>query len=113
MEIIDVNVQVKELADFFDDFDKFSNSNLHAVLEKEYDFLEIELFYPLRKFLTIIVENPKKVSDILIPVALAYRDTIYASKDNEYGIWGHDIGDLWIEEVIIKDDNTVDIYIGS
>ena len=55
-------------------------------------------------------ENDCVVSDHGLE-QLCFEDYKDAEIDNKFGIYGHDIGDLWFERIDIKDDNTVELLL--
>lgn len=95
--------------------------------------LRIEFDYPLSNPVTFTFKKPNGFTrlDLFRAVYDGYtaiyaaedaacRETVNDSShgimqtsDSPYGIWGHDMGDLAIEEIKIRDDGRVELSIGS
>lgn len=69
--------------------------------------------YPIENYVEFEVEF-KTLHELVDEIRKAYQ-FIYkdADKGNPFGIWGHDIGDLWIENIEIYPGNIIDLSIGS
>lgn len=73
----------------------------------------VYLCYPL----SVVVKKNisfNSLHSLINEIRKAYRE-IYANQESaiKYGIWGHDIYDLVIESIIIYQDNSVNVNIGS
>lgn len=69
--------------------------------------------YPVENYVEFEVEF-KTLHELVDEIRRAYH-FVYkdADKGNPFGIWGHDIGDLWIEGISIYPGNIIDLSIGS
>lgn len=91
------------------------------------DFLLVELTYPLSKIHEFTL-RPMKVESYVDGVHqltsyrfepgyllwMIAREYLYIYKnDEQYGVWGHGIGDLFIESIAIDTNGLVDVGIGS
>lgn len=116
--LIDYNVRVIALADYSE---KQAYSHLiyvPSVLLKDIDAVECTLDYPLNeehKF-NIPLDKADYGKMTLLDV-----DAILLAVSNEYKMlwnehqelfWGHHLGDLWIEELILK-GSVLEVFIGS
>lgn len=122
MEKILLNIHVASLAEVKGDLTKIisgENGNLGGFgklyLDKEYEHLKVKIDYPLEVPYELVIPKAICVADIVCAVADAYKNVIYSSDEetNPFGIWGHNIEDLWFERIDILDDNTVELFIGS
>lgn len=76
--------------------------------------LSLDVDYPLSVTSSINIEVTENtnVSTIISKIADEYR-RIYENP-KEYGIWGHGLGDLWIEELTLDTDaKKINLYVGS
>lgn len=76
--------------------------------------LSLEINYPLSvpSSINIEVTEDTSVSTIISRIADKYR-RIYKNP-KEYGIWGHGLGDLWIEGLTLDTDaKKINLYVGS
>ena len=89
--------------------------SLTYLLSKEYEDVIVQFDYPLSKKFETIIPKAKRISDILIPLAIIYKKEIYGTKEkmNEYGVWGHELSDLYFESIEEKENNTLYISMGS
>lgn len=75
--------------------------------------VSVTLNYPLKiqhtfNFLT----KEGSVSELITKIVLEYKK-VYKNH-TKYGIWGHCLGDLWIESIILDTaTNNIELYIGS
>ena len=74
--------------------------------------IKFELNYPLSTIVQLSIESPGCVADVLVPIADTYANIIYADPE-KYGIDHHGIEDLVFEGLVIYDDHTGEIIIGS
>jgi hypothetical protein len=94
--------------------------------------LTLHITYPLSNNVDVKIENPSGFTRRALVEAIyeAYR-TIYDEEGEapekpegsllqnrptthgKYGIWGHDIDDLFLEGAMIKSDGMVELFIGS
>lgn len=115
MEEIKLNIHVKSLADIKGNVTNVINgTDGKRFLNKEYIDLVFKIDYPLdpKKPLEVIIPKAKSIADILVPIARAYKTIIYKYPET-YGVWGHCIEDLYFEGIVIKDDNTTELHLGS
>ncbi len=100
-------------------------------------YCKILIDYPLNVTveLKLKVKNIKRFGSLLWKIAQAYK-TIYEEEekttttiiiprnkrkgminrnptDGKYGIWGHDLEDLYFEEIEIYDNGVIELFIGS
>ena len=113
MEHLSLNIHVGQLADI-----ETPVNNILTSLEgkqyfsKVYDDLTFEIDYPIREKHRIKIKKVFSLADVLVPLAKEYKHVIY--KDTEkYGVWGHDLGDLFFEGITINDDGTTELIMGS
>lgn len=116
---IKLNVSIKALSECatIEDAKTFIGDNY-----KEYDgcfpltWLKFNLIYPLKAQIHTEIEYCGSIADILYPIAKIYKDTIYASETNEFGVYGHGIEDLVFEHLILQGSNSnlySEVWIGS
>lgn len=87
---------------------------------------KFNITYPLEVVVEGSVEKVSTIGELLWKVAQMY-DKIYKEEEEttsvevghrnqtngKYGIWGHDIGDLVFEGVVVYDNGTIEFLIGS
>lgn len=114
MEHFSLNIHVGQLADI-----QTPVNNILTSLEgkqyfsRVYKDLTFEISYPL-ELEKLLVKIPKAncLADILVPIADAYKNVVYKNPE-KYGIWGHNLDDLFFEGIVINDDGTTDLLMGS
>lgn len=113
MEKHKLNISVSQLAEITTPVHHIlCDSEGNSYLQKEYEGLVFIIDYPMHSQLAIIIPKAHSIADILVPLADAYKNTIY--KDPEkFQVYGHSIGDLFFEGIVINDDGTTDLRIGS
>ncbi len=69
--------------------------------------------YPIENYVEFEIEY-KTLHDLVDEIRRAYH-YVYkdVNKDNPFGVWGHEIGDLYIEGIEIYPGNVIDLKIGS
>lgn len=81
---------------------------------------ELTIHYPLRVYVKVKVvgqdnndgEGPQiRVEDVLNAIQAVYRK-IYANQ-KKYGVWGHGLGDLYLEKIEETEPGKLAISIGS
>jgi len=85
-------------------------SMLKEKFEKRHNNIRFELDYPLSKKYNGFIESAECWWDVLSAICAAYK--IIYKNEEYYGVWGHEIGDLMVECLCLKDDK-LEIYIGS
>jgi len=104
---VNVNVRVKDLSIDQDD----DGVNLEKEFVPEGAFT-LSLDYPLSRNYIFTVKGPLTVKALCSMISTAYHK-IYLQEDY-YGVWGHTIDDLWIEELNINHETkTIEVFIGS
>jgi len=88
------------------------SSDGEKYFDNDYDELTFLINYPVNNPLQVKIENISCIADILVPIARAYKNKIYKYPE-KYGVWGHDISDLYFEGIVINDDGTGEIMVGS
>lgn len=76
--------------------------------------LSLDIFYPLsvKHSINIDIVDDTNVSTIISKIVLEYRK-IYKNPE-KYGVWGHGLGDLWIESLTLDTDaKKLNLYVGS
>ena len=75
--------------------------------------VSVTLSYPLKtKHTFTFLTKEGSVSELITKIVLEYKK-IYKNH-TKYGIWGHCLGDLWIEGIILDTtSNNIELYIGS
>lgn len=68
--------------------------------------------YPLSTPFEFKISSIMSVGELLWEVSNKYKE-VYNEPNNKYGIWGHGIGDLFIEGVVIKDGGIIELQMGS
>lgn len=116
--LIDYYVHIQTLAENKDG-QAFSHLvDVPSVLLKGIDKLECTLTYPLYERHTFQIAIDKEdygetysldVDALLLAIANEYK---MLWNEHEYLFWGHNWGDLWIEELILK-GNTLELHVGS
>jgi hypothetical protein len=82
-------------------------------LTQEYDDLTFEIDYPLElEKVRVNIKKARSLADILVPIAKAYKHVVYQEPE-KHGIWGHDLDDLFFEGIVINDDGTTELHVGS
>lgn len=132
---IDVDSHVQSVSEITED----KAANLITPLSSRSRYFDkpltgnVYLTYPLSKTVEVKVKNIRTIGSLLWKVAKAYQriykqeeasanvKTIPADErvglinrnetDGNYGIWGHDLCDLWFESVGIYEDNKGNIII--
>lgn len=116
---IRLNVHIKELAECETIADA---KTLIGDSYKDYNdcfpltWLKFNLIYPLKQSIHVEIEFCGCIADILYPIAKIYKDTIYASETNEFGVFGHGIEDLVFESLILQGSGSSlysEVWIGS
>ncbi len=116
---IRLNIHIKELAECETIADA---KTLIGDSYKDYDncfpltWLKFNLIYPLKQSIHAEIEFCGCIADILYPIAKIYKDTIYASETNEFGVFGHGIEDLVFESLILQGSGSSlysEVWIGS
>ena len=79
--------------------------------DKEYKGLSVTLDYPFNGA-SFIIPKAKSLNDVLKPIADFYKDKVY-NDPVKNGVWGHGIEDLQFEQIVIHDNLTVEVVIGS
>lgn len=114
MEQHGLNIHVGQLADILTPVD-FVLTSLEGQqrLKREYENLTFEISYPLEDMkVRVLIPKAKMLGDILVPIAKTYKELIYAQPE-KHGIWGHDLDDLFFEGIVIHDDETTELHMGS
>jgi|SRR6187402_292821 len=114
MEKHSLNIHVGQLADI--------QSPVHHILtslegkqylRKEYEDLTFFITYPLEGDpVPVNIKKAHSLADILVPIAAAYKNEVYANPEL-HGIWGHDLDDLFFEGIIINENQTTGLLMGS
>lgn len=116
MEQVNLNISVSALAEIKGDVTHIINGiDGKRYLNKEYSDLVFEIDYPLETKVEVKIPKAKNIADILVPIAYVYKNVIYADaeKENKYGVWGHGIGDLYFEGIVINENGKSELFIGS
>lgn len=89
--------------------------------DEDYEDIEFEkkikgrlvIDYPIKNCVEFEVEY-ETLHDLVDEIRRAYH-YVYkdVNKNNPFGVWGHDIGDLWIEGIEIYPGNVIHLKIGS
>lgn len=113
---IQLNANIKAISEINGDLSFILNGideegELIHCLDKEYKNLSFTINYPLGKDVVIIIEKANMLSDILVPIAMKYKE-IY-NVPEKYGVWGHVFDDLFFESISIKDDEECELIVGS
>jgi hypothetical protein len=114
MEHLNLNIHVGQLADIQTPVNHILTSlEGKQYLSREYEDLTFEIDYPLElEKVKVKIPKAKSLADVLVPIANAYKNVVY--KDQiKYGIWGHDLEDLFFEGITINDDGTTELHMGS
>lgn len=75
----------------------------------------VNITYPLSKKFSVKIKTGKrglKIANLLLKIGEGYKH-VY-DNENKYGIWGHDIVDLHLEQVSIDlESKDITIFVGS
>ncbi len=78
--------------------------------------IRVKFDYPLKYPIIAEFTRPQgwSITDFIEVIATKYKE-IYEEEDitGEYGIWGHGIGDLWLEGFSKGEDGVYQLDIGS
>lgn len=116
METVNLFISVKDLAEVKGDVTNIINGlDGKRYLKKEYKDLIFIIDYPVGKTLEIKIPEATSIADIIVPIAHAYKNIIYADAHtkNTYGVWGHSISDLYFEQIVINENGVSELHIGS
>lgn len=105
----------EEIGTYFD-ITEFEDG--HKYGEEDYDFGEelvgkLILSYPFKNYLEFEVKY-KTLHELIDEIRRAYRFAYEdAETTNKFNVWGHDMGDLWLEEISVYKNGDVSLYVGS
>ncbi len=113
MEKLTLNIHVGQLADITTPvYHILTSLEGRQYFDKEYKDVTFSIDYPME--IPFIVHIPKgnSLADALVPLADAYKNHIYKNPEQQ-GVYGHDLNDLFFEGIIINDDGTGELIMGS
>jgi hypothetical protein len=114
MEKHTLNIHVGQLADIQTPVNHILTSlEGKQYLTREYEDLTFEISYPLElEKVRVKIHKATCLADVLVPIAEAYKNIVYREPE-KHGIWGHDLDDLFFEGIVIHDDGTTELHMGS